>query len=64
MIVQQSIEPGMIVSYVARLHGVNANQVFKRRKQYQKSSLTVITAGQYVVPASELTAAIKQNREL
>ena len=63
-IVQQSMEPGMTVSYVARLHGVNANQVFKWRKQYQEGSLTAITAGEDVVPASELTAAMKQIREL
>ena len=63
-IVQQSMEPGMTVSYVARLHSVNANQVFKWRKQYQEGSLTAITAGEDVVPASELTAAMKQIREL
>nr|UMW97461.1 IS2 protein [Escherichia coli] len=26
--------PGMTVSHVARLHGINANQIFKWRKQY------------------------------
>ena len=33
-------------------------------KQFQKGSLTAITAGEDVVPASELAAAIKQIREL
>ncbi|MCX4051351.1 transposase, partial [Aeromonas caviae] len=63
-IVQQTFEPGMTVSHVARLHDVNANQLFKWRKQFQEGSLTAITAGEDVVPASELAAAIKQIREL
>ncbi len=32
-IIQQTMEPGMTVSHVARLHGINANQIFKWRKQ-------------------------------
>ena len=31
-IIQQTMEPGMTVSHVARLHGINANQIFKWRK--------------------------------
>lgn len=27
-IVQETLQPGMTVSHVARLHGVNANQIF------------------------------------
>ena len=54
----------MTVSHVARLHDVNANQLFKWRKQFQESSLTAITAGEDVVTAFELVAAIKQIREL
>ena len=34
------------------------------RKQFQEGSLTAISAGEDVVPASELAAAIKQIREL
>lgn len=33
-IIQQTMEPGMTVSHVARLHSINANQIFKWRKQY------------------------------
>ncbi len=33
-IVQQSFEPGMTVSLVARQHGVAASQLFLWRKQY------------------------------
>ncbi len=38
-IVQQSFEPGMTVSLVARQHGVAANQLFLWRKQYQEEVL-------------------------
>lgn len=63
-IVQQTMEPGMTVSHVARLHGLNANQVFTWRRQYQNGSLTAISAAEEVVPASALTAAMKQIKEL
>ena len=63
-IVQETLVPGASVSAVARRHGVNANQVFGWRKQYQEGSLTAVKAGESVVPASELAAAIKEIREL
>ncbi|MCL5149713.1 IS3 family transposase [Escherichia coli] len=63
-IVQQSFEPGMTVSLVARQHGVAASQLFLWRKQYQEGSLTAVAAGEQFVPASELAAAMKQIKEL
>ncbi|WP_164965871.1 IS3 family transposase [Escherichia coli] len=63
-IVQQSFEPGMTVSLVARQHGVAASQLFLWRKQYQEGSLTAVAAGEQVVPASELAVAMKQIKEL
>ncbi|HGW5282552.1 TPA: IS3 family transposase, partial [Klebsiella michiganensis] len=63
-IVQQSFEPGMSVSMVARQHGVAASQLFLWRKQYQEGSLTAVASGEQVVPASELAAAMKQIKEL
>jgi transposase len=62
-IIQQTMEPGMNVSHVARLHGIQPSLLFKWKKQYQEGSLAV-AAGEEVVPASELTAALKQVREL
>ncbi len=38
-IVQQSFEPGMKVSLVARQHGVAASQLFLWRKQYRREVL-------------------------
>lgn len=63
-IVQQSFEPGMTVSLVARQHGVAASQLFLWRKQYQEGSLTAVAAEEQVVPASELAAAMKQITQL
>nr|WP_320750720.1 IS3 family transposase [Enterobacter roggenkampii] len=60
-IIQQTMEPGM---NVARLHGIQPSLLFKWKKQYQEGSLTAVAAGEEVVPASELTAALKQVREL
>ena len=48
----------------ARLHGIQPSLLFKWKKQYQEGSLTAVAAGEEVVPASELTAALKQVREL
>ncbi|KVE63785.1 transposase [Burkholderia vietnamiensis] len=62
--VQETLEPGASVSAVARRHGVNANQVFGWRKQYQEGSLAAVKAGETVVPASELAAAIKELQRL
>lgn len=63
-IVQETFEPGASVSAVARRHGLNPNQVFAWRKQYQDGSLTAVKAGESVVPASELAAALKEIRTL
>ncbi|WP_259740171.1 IS3 family transposase, partial [Pseudomonas brassicacearum] len=60
----ESLEPGQSVSVVARRNGINANQLFLWRKLYQDGSLSAVSAGEAVVPASELSDALKQIREL
>ena len=40
-IVEETLKPGASVSLVARAHDVNANQVFKWRKQYREGRLEV-----------------------
>lgn len=62
--VRESLEPGQSVSVVARRNGINANQLFQWRKLYQEGSLSAVSAGETVVPASELADALKQIREL
>ena len=39
-IVQLTLEPGASVAEVARAHGVNANQVFKWRRAFERGELT------------------------
>ncbi len=51
-IIQQSFEPGMTVSLVARQHGVAASQLFLWRKQYQEGSLTAVLPPVIPVPGS------------
>ena len=43
-IVEESLKPGASVALVARAHDVNANQVFKWRKQYQRGRLELSSA--------------------
>lgn len=62
--VRETFEPGKTVSMVARLYGVNPNQLFHWRKLYQDGSLSAVSACEEVVPASELSDALKQIREL
>lgn len=62
--VRESFEPGKTVSMVARQHGVNPNQLFHRRKLHQDGGLSAVSAGEEVVPASGLSDALKQIKEL
>jgi transposase len=43
-IVQETLKPGASVALVARRHGVNANQVFSWRRQYQRGVLELVNA--------------------
>jgi transposase len=48
-IVQLTLEPGASVAEVGRAHGVNANQLFKWRRQYERGQL-----GKAGVPSTAL----------
>ncbi len=61
-IVRETFEPGASVSGVARRHRVNANHVFARRKLYQDGRLSAVSAGEQVVPASDLAGAMSPRR--
>ena len=56
-LVRRTYEPGMSVSLVARQEGVAASLLFMWRKLERQGALTAVSAGEAVVPASELTAA-------
>src|SRR5262249_21606827 len=61
--VEETLEPGMTVSLVARRHGV-ANQLFTWRRLVAQGSLTAAGSGEEVVPASDYRALQNQVREL
>ena len=55
--VRRTYEPGMSVSLVARQEGVSASLLFHWRKLERQGALTAVSAGEAVVPASELVSA-------
>src|SRR6516225_11920452 len=48
--VEETLEPGMTVSLVARRHGVAPNQLFTWRRLVAQGSLTTAGSGEEVVP--------------
>lgn len=44
-IVEEALAPGASVAQVARLHGMNANQLFQWRRQYQAGELVIPDGG-------------------
>ena len=64
-IVEETFEPGMTVSLVARRHGIAPNQLFTWRRLVVEGALTAAGSGeQVVVPASDYRALQSQVREL
>jgi transposase len=60
-IVQETYEPDVTVSIVARRHGIQPNQLFAWRKLAAQGALTATASQEEVVPASEYKAL--QNQE-
>ena len=56
-LVRRTYEPGMSVSLVARQEGVSASLLFEWRKLDRQGALVAVSAGEAVVPASELATA-------
>ena len=56
-LVKRTYEAGMSVSLVARQEGVAASLLFQWRKLERQGAQTAVSAGEAVVPASELAAA-------
>lgn len=63
-IVQQTYQPGMSVSIIARKYGILPNQLFYWRRCMENGALTGIKANEEVVPISEYKAMQKRVREL
>jgi transposase-like protein len=56
-LVSRTYESGMTVSLVARQAGLAASLLFQWRRLERQGALTAVSAGESVVPASELAAA-------
>jgi transposase len=54
-IVQLTLEPGASVAEVARAHGVNANQVFKWRREFERGELADTCAAMIPVTVTGLS---------
>ena len=65
-IVEETLKPGASVSRVARAHDVNANQVFKWRRQYREGRLGIPPTAQSTllpVKISESLLAVRPAAE-
>ncbi len=49
-IVELTLVPGASVALVARAHGVNANQVFKWRREYERGELPEAASPSFLLP--------------
>ncbi|RYF21722.1 MAG: hypothetical protein EOO77_05495 [Oxalobacteraceae bacterium] len=63
-IVEETHQPGMSVSLVARRHDIGGNQIFTWRCLMAQGALTAAAAGEGVVPASDYRALEAKVREL
>jgi len=63
-IVQQTMEPGASVSLVARAHGLNANQLFKWRRSFERGELIDSTVSpQALLPVTIVAPSAPEIRE-
>ena len=63
-IVQETYQPGMSVSIIARKYGILPNQLFYWRRCMENGALAGIKANEEVVPISEYKVMQKRVREL
>jgi len=62
--VQETYQPGMTLSHVARAHGISPSLLFRWRKLAGAGALQAVRADEAVVPASEYQEAQRQIKEL
>ena len=62
--VQESEQPGMSISAVARKYCIHPNQLFRWRRLMQDGALVAAGANEPVVPVSEVKALRSEIREL
>jgi len=62
--VQETYQPGMTLSQVARANGISPSLLFRWRKLAGAGALQAVRADESVVPASEYQEAQRQIKEL
>jgi transposase len=63
-IVQETYEPGVTVSLIARRHGIAPNQLFYWRRRMEEGALTAVGSEEKVVPESRVKELEAQIRRL
>src|SRR5438067_13285439 len=63
-LVAESMQPGMLVSYVARRHGLSPSLVFRWRRLMSEGGKEAVRADDEVVAASEVRRLAERVREL
>ena len=64
VIVEQTYQPGMNVSIIARKYDISPSQLFKWRRLMEEGSLEAVNSADGVVSKGQLKALEKQVREL
>lgn len=59
-IVELTLEPGASVAEVARAHGMNANQVFKWRRAYERGELSESCSALLAVTVSAVSQSLSE----
>src|SRR5450631_1966010 len=62
--VQEAMQPGMTISYVARRHGISPSLIFSWRRRMSEGGKEAIRADDEVVAKAEVLSLQKQIREL
>ena len=63
-VVEETIQPGMSISYVARRHGLSPSLVFRWRRLMSDGGREAVRADDDVVPAAELRRLEDRIRDL
>ena len=63
-IVLETYEPGMTVSYVARIHGISPSQIFNWRRKMEEGALVGVSTEESVVPDSQVRELEKRINRL
>ena len=63
-IIQETYQPGMSVSYIARKYGITPSQLFSWRRLMEAGALKGISCQEELVPKSQIRELEKRLREL